>query len=167
MQAVTMSFVELSEEQLLRAMNFYTRTLRLAWDKILQSVTWLTGAAARSALPGMSNYAASNGALHAIVGPLAMELLPVRINCVASGLVRTNFWRNLGMPAEAQAAMYAGAEQSIPLRHVAEPEEIAHALLFAATNSYTTGTILEPDGGLHLGTVGAVQTEKRSFGNVG
>jgi NAD(P)-dependent dehydrogenase (short-subunit alcohol dehydrogenase family) len=130
-----------------------------------QSVTWLTGAAARSALPGMSNYAASNGALHAIMGPLAMELLPVRINCVASGLARTNFWRNLGMPAEAQAAMYAGAEQSIPLRHVAEPDEIAHALLFGATNSYT-GTILEPDGGLHLGTVGAVQTEKRSFGNV-
>jgi NAD(P)-dependent dehydrogenase (short-subunit alcohol dehydrogenase family) len=169
-QAVTMSFVELSEEQLLRAMNekflFYTRTLRLAWDKVGQSVTWLTGAAARTALPGMSNYAASNGALHAIMGPLTMELLPVRINCVASGLVRSDFWRNLGMPAEAQAAMYAGAEQSIPLRHVAEPEEIAHALLFAATNSYTTGTILDPDGGLHLGTVGAVQTEKRSFGNV-
>jgi NAD(P)-dependent dehydrogenase (short-subunit alcohol dehydrogenase family) len=165
-----MSFVELSEEQLLRAMNekflFYTRTLRLAWDKVGQSVTWLTGAAARSALPGISNYAASNGALHAIMDRSRWSSCRCASSASPPGLVRTNFWRNLGMPAEAQAAMYAGAEQSIPLRHVAEPDEIAHALLFAATNSYTTGTILDPDGGLHLGTVGAVQTEKCSFGNV-
>jgi len=100
-----------------------------------------------------------------MIGPLALELAPVRINCVAAGLTRTNFWSKLGMSNEVQAAMFADGERSIPLRHVAAPEEIAHALLFAATNPYTTGTILDPNGGLHLGRVSA-QSEEPSFGSV-
>lgn len=68
------------------------------------------------------------------------------------------------MSAEAQAAMFLDGERSIPLRHVAAPEEIAHALLFAATNRYTTGTILDTNGGLHLGRVN-VQSEQPSFGS--
>jgi NAD(P)-dependent dehydrogenase (short-subunit alcohol dehydrogenase family) len=141
------------------------RALRASLGQVRQSVTWLTGAAARTALAGLSNYAAPNGALHAVMGPLAMELAPVRINCVASGLVRTEFWTKLGMSAEDQQAMYAAAEKATPLRHVAEPEEIAHALLFAATNPYTTGTVLDTNGGLHLGRVSA-EPEGRSFGRV-
>ncbi|MGH9160290.1 MAG: SDR family oxidoreductase [Vicinamibacteraceae bacterium] len=169
-QAVTMPFTQLSEEDLLRGMNekflFYTRALRLAWGQIRESVTWLTGAAARVAQPGLSNYAAPNGALHAMIGSLAMELAPVRINCVAAGLTRTGFWRHLGMSDAACAAMYAGAEQLLPLRHVAEPEEIAHALFYVATNAYTTGTILDPNGGLHLGTISTAPAKGESFGNV-
>jgi len=163
-----MPFAELPEEQLLRGMNekflYYTRALRTSLGKVRESVTWLTGSAARSAFSGLSNYAAPNGALHAMLGPLALELAPVRINCVAAGLTRTNFWNRLGMSAEAQAAMFLDGERSIPLRHVAAPEEIAHALLFAATNRYTTGTILDTNGGLHLGRVN-VQSEQPSFGS--
>jgi NAD(P)-dependent dehydrogenase (short-subunit alcohol dehydrogenase family) len=84
---------------------------------------------------------------------------------VAAGLTRTNFWSKLGMSDEVQAAMFADGERSMPLRHVAAPEEIAHALLFAATNPYTAGTILDPNGGLHLGRVSA-QSEEPSFGSV-
>jgi len=83
---------------------------------------------------------------------------------MAAGLTRTNFWNRLGMSAEAQAAMFLDGERSIPLRHVAAPEEIARALLFAATNRYTTGTILDTNGGLHLGRVNA-QSEQSSFGS--
>lgn len=168
-QALTMPFVQLPEEQLLQGMNgkfiYYTRALRAAWGKVKQSITWLTGAAARTAFPGLSNYAAPNGALHAMMGPLALELAPVRINCVAAGLTRTNFWSALGMSPEAQAAMFADGERSIPLRHVAEPEEIAQALFFAATNRYTTGTVLDTNGGLHLGRVDAA-SEDPAFGSV-
>jgi NAD(P)-dependent dehydrogenase (short-subunit alcohol dehydrogenase family) len=167
-QAVTMPFAELPEEQLLRGINekflYYTRALRTSLGRVKESVTWLTGAAARTAFPGLSNYAVPNGALHAMIGPLALELAPVRINCVAAGLTRTNFWNRLGMSIEAQGAMFADGERSIPLRHVAAPEEIAHALLFAATNRYTTGTILDTNGGLHLGRVNP-QSEQRTFGS--
>jgi NAD(P)-dependent dehydrogenase (short-subunit alcohol dehydrogenase family) len=167
-QAVTMPFAELTEEDLLRGMNEkflqYTRALRSALGKVRRSVTWLTGAAARTALPGMSNYAAPNGALHAMMAPLAMELAPVRINCVAAGLTRTDFWNKLGMSAEAQAAMYANAEKSLPVGHVASPDEIADAVFFAATNPYTTGAIFDTNGGLHLGLAHAPQ-EVPSFGS--
>jgi NAD(P)-dependent dehydrogenase (short-subunit alcohol dehydrogenase family) len=158
-QALTMPFAQLPEEQLLRGMNekflYYTRALRAGLGKVRQSITWLTGAAARTALPGLSGYAAPNGALHAMMQPLAIELAPVRINCVASGLVRTHFWSNLGMSRDDQAAMYSSAEESVPLHYVAQPEDIAHAMLFAATNPYTTGTILDTNGGLHLGRAGS------------
>jgi NAD(P)-dependent dehydrogenase (short-subunit alcohol dehydrogenase family) len=70
------------------------------------------------------------------------------------------------MSAEAENTMYAGAKQLIPLRRVAPPDEFADALLFTATNRYTIGTILDPNGGLHLGTLGAVPSDKPSFGNV-
>jgi NAD(P)-dependent dehydrogenase (short-subunit alcohol dehydrogenase family) len=168
-QAVTMPFALLTEEHLLRSLNekflYYTRVLRVSLGQVRQSVTWLTGAAARTAIPGLSNYAAANGALHAMIGPLAMELAPVRVNCVASGLARTDFWNKLEMPAEEQALMFADAEKSSPVRHVAGPEEIAHAMLFAATNPYTTGTVLDTNGGLPLGRVSS-RPEILSFGSM-
>jgi NAD(P)-dependent dehydrogenase (short-subunit alcohol dehydrogenase family) len=168
-QALTKPFAQLTDEDLLTGMSekllYYSRVLRAALGSVRESVTWLTGSAARTAIPGLGNYAAANGALHAVMGPLAMELLPVRINCVASGLVRTDFWNKLGMSTETQRAMYAGAEASIPLRHVGTPDEIADALFFAATNTYTTGTVLDTNGGLHLGRVDAVGV-RASFGNV-
>jgi NAD(P)-dependent dehydrogenase (short-subunit alcohol dehydrogenase family) len=168
-QALTKPFPHLTDDDLLKGMSEkllnYSRVLRAALGQVRESITWLTGAAARTAIPGFGNYAAANGALHALMGPLAVELLPVRINCVASGLVRTDFWNKLGRSAEDQRAMYADAGASIPLRHVAAPDEIAHALFFAATNTYTTGTVLDTNGGLHLGRVD-VSGERAPFGRV-
>jgi NAD(P)-dependent dehydrogenase (short-subunit alcohol dehydrogenase family) len=168
-QAVSMPFAQLPEEQLLRGINekflYYTRALRASLGKVKESITWLTWAALRTAIAGLSNYAASNGALHAMIAPLAVELAPVRINCVAAGLTRTNFWNRLGMSPEVREAMFADGERSILLRHVAAPEEIAHALLFAATNRYTTGTILDTNGGLHLGRVN-IESEQPALGSV-
>jgi len=156
-QSITLPFAQLNDEHLRDAMDSkymaYTRTLRAALGYVQQSVTWLTGAAARTALPGLSNYAAPNGALHAMMGPLAMELAPIRINCVAAGLTHTAFWKNLGMSEVEQAAMFSESKRHIPIGHIAQPEEIAEALFFAATNTYTTGTVLDTCGGLQMGQV--------------
>ena len=156
-QTLTMPFMQLPEKQLVMGMEekflFYTRALRAGWGKVKESVTWLTGAAATSAVPGLSNYAAPNGALHAMMGPLAMELAPVRINCVAAGVTKTHFWANLGMSPQEQEGVYDGARQNFPLKRIAEPAQIAEAMFYAATNSVTTGSILNPDGGIHLGKV--------------
>ena len=55
-QAVSIPFAELPEEQLLRGIQekflYYTRALRASLGKVRESVTWLTGAAARTAIPG-------------------------------------------------------------------------------------------------------------------
>jgi NAD(P)-dependent dehydrogenase (short-subunit alcohol dehydrogenase family) len=138
---------------------------RAALSSIRASVTWLTGAAARTAIAGLGNYAAANGALNALIGPLAMEFAPIRINCVASGLARTDFWNKLGMAATAQEAMFADAARALPVQRVAEASDIAEALFFAATNRSTTGTILDTSGGLQLGRLDT-QAAGASFGGV-
>lgn len=156
-QAVTTVFRELPEEQIVRAIEdkllTYTRVLRAALRCVSESVTWLTGAAARTSLAGLSGYAAPNGALHAMLRPIAMEIAPIRINCVSPGLARTAFWDGLGMSREEQEEMFAGAARTIPLRRIGTAGDVAHAILFAATNPYVTGEIFDISGGLQLGTL--------------
>lgn len=167
-QATTTAFAALGESELMRAIEdkllTYTRTLRAALPHVSQSVTWLTAASARSALAGMSGYAAPNGALHAMLGPIAIEVAPLRINCVSPGLTRTRFWDRLGMSENEQEAMFTGASQTIPLRRIGTAEEIAQAMVFAATNPYITGTILDISGGLHLGPAPS-DPDPVSYGN--
>ena len=56
------------------------------------SITLITGAAGRRAIKGTSGLAAVNGALQAIIGPLALELAPIRVNAVSPGLIATPYW---------------------------------------------------------------------------
>jgi len=94
--------------------------------------------------------AAINGALERVVPPLATELAPLRVNAVSPGLVDTPWWDHL--PAEARAQLFDGIAKALPAGHVAQPEEIAQAVYFMATNPYITGSILEVAGGAHLAT---------------
>lgn len=155
LQALALPFVQLTDEIFQQALDgkffYYTRTLRAALGHVGESVTWLTGSAGRTALPGLGSYGATTGALHGMLGSLAMELAPLRINCVASGLARTEFWSKLGMPAEAEAAMYEEGAKMLPVGYVAGPEDIAEAMFFAAVNRYSTGTIMDTSGGQPLG----------------
>jgi NAD(P)-dependent dehydrogenase (short-subunit alcohol dehydrogenase family) len=167
-QAITTAFRELPEEQIMLAIEdkllTYTRALRAALPYVAQSVTWLTAAAARTSLAGLSGYAAPNGALHAMLGPIAMEIAPIRINCVSPGLTRTAFWDRLGMDTDEQKTMFADAAQTIPLRRIGAPEDVGQAMLFAATNRYVTGEILDISGGLQLGTLPS-SDDTVSYGN--
>jgi NAD(P)-dependent dehydrogenase (short-subunit alcohol dehydrogenase family) len=79
---------------------------------------------------------------------LAVELGPgVRVNCIAPGLVKTDFARALWEPAGDVVA--AG----LPLRRLGEPEDIAHAARFLAGPgaSWITGHTLVVDGGALAG----------------
>jgi NAD(P)-dependent dehydrogenase (short-subunit alcohol dehydrogenase family) len=112
------------------------------------SITLVTGAAARRAMRGMSGLAAVNGALHAMIGPLALEYAPIRVNAVSPGLIDTPYWDRV--PAEARRAMYDRSAASVPVGRVGTPEDIARAILFLAASSFTTGAILDCDGGARL-----------------
>ncbi|MGO8920775.1 MAG: SDR family oxidoreductase [Stellaceae bacterium] len=113
------------------------------------SITLVTGAAARRAIKGMSGLAAVNRALHAMIGPLALEYAPIRVNAVSPGLIPTPYWDR--MPADARQAMYDRSAASVPVGRVGTPADIAGAVLFLAGSSFTTGAIIDCDGGARLG----------------
>jgi NAD(P)-dependent dehydrogenase (short-subunit alcohol dehydrogenase family) len=113
------------------------------------SVTWITGAAARAAIPGMSALAASNGALHAMVGPLARELAPVRVNAVSPGFIDTPYWEQ-ALDAEARARTYETMAAMVPAQRVGTPQDVAAAVLLCVTNGFMTGAVIDCDGGRRL-----------------
>jgi len=54
------------------------------------------------------------------------------------------------MAEEAKRAYFAQLAAALPARRLGSAEDIAEALVFAATNANLTGTVIESDGGLRL-----------------
>ena len=112
------------------------------------SITLLGAITARAGMPGTAGIAAINGAVEALVKPLAAELAPIRVNGVSPGLVDTPWWS--GLPHDARQAYFAQAAQALPVRRIATANDIAEVVVLAATNANTTGAIIETDGGARL-----------------
>jgi len=69
----------------------------------------------------------------------------VRVNCIAPGLIRTDFARALWENPEAEAAF----NRSNPIRRIGDPRDIAGAAVFLAApaSAYVTGQMIVVDGG--------------------
>ena len=116
------------------------------------SITLLGAISARAGMPGTAGLAAINGAVEALVKPLAVELAPVRVNGVSPGLVDTPWWS--GLPGEVRDAFFAQAAAVLPARRVATADDVAEVVALAATNPNLTGTVIEADGGARLVSLG-------------
>lgn len=116
------------------------------------SITLLGAITARAGLPGTAGIAALNGAVEALVKPLAVELAPIRVNAVSPGVVDTPWWS--GLPEESRRAYFAQVAQVLPARRVATADDIAEVTVVAATNLNLTGTVIEADGGARLVSLG-------------
>jgi NAD(P)-dependent dehydrogenase (short-subunit alcohol dehydrogenase family) len=113
------------------------------------SITWVTGAASRAAIPGMSALAASNGALAAMVGPLARELAPIRVNAVSPGFIDTPYWGR-AMPDDVRAKTYDTMAAMVPVQRVGTPGDVAAAIGLCVANGFITGAVIDCDGGRRL-----------------
>jgi NAD(P)-dependent dehydrogenase (short-subunit alcohol dehydrogenase family) len=102
--------------------------------------------AGRDPAPGTAAYAAAKGGLTTLTRALAMDFAPkVRVNQVTVGLVRTEL-------AHVYYGDEAGQERvaaAIPMRRMAEPDDVAAACLLLASPlvDYATGSELLVDGG--------------------
>ena len=89
-------------------------------------------------------YPASKFAVNGITISLARELAPlgIRVNAVAPGITKTD------MVASLPENLIEPLIKTIPLRRIGEPEDIANAFLFLASDmaSYITGQVLGVDG---------------------
>lgn len=100
-------------------------------------------------------YASAKAALHAFGKALARELAPaIRVNVVAPGMTRTPLVETLmqGYAREFGTNIHNAERlelqrRGVPLARLAEPEEIALAVLYLAEATFCTGTILDVSGG--------------------
>lgn len=113
------------------------------------SIVNVSSGAARKGLRGLTAYAASKGAVEAFTRALAVEAAPtVRVNVVAPGVTGSPKVR-AGLTGDRGPTSIEGASRGTPLKRIAEPEEIADAIVFLASDqaSFITGETLSVNGG--------------------
>jgi len=108
----------------------------------VSSVVGLTGNA------GQTNYAASKAGIIGFSKSLALEMASrnILINCIAPGFIETEMTEILGPD------VLTSAIQSIPLKKMGQPQDIANTALFLASSmsNYITGQVFIVDGGLAI-----------------
>ncbi|MFL6599887.1 MAG: SDR family NAD(P)-dependent oxidoreductase [Steroidobacteraceae bacterium] len=111
------------------------------------AITLVSSIGAMMGSPLIGAYNISKAADLQLARNLAVELGPrnVRVNCVAPGLVKTDFARALWENPEIARA----AEGSTALRRLGEPDDIAGAVVFLSSDAarYVTGQCIIIDGG--------------------
>lgn len=121
------------------------------------SVTGLVGGG-----PGSAQYASSKHAILGLTKTAALEAAPrgVRINAIAPGFVETGMTVN-ATPGGAQA-LSAAYSHAIPLGRVAQPAEIAEAVVWMCSDAagYVVGHTLVVDAGLIAGLQRVMQPPK-------
>ncbi len=101
-------------------------------------------------LPRMSAYSAAKGAIISLTRAMAVDFAPdgIRVNCIAPGTTMTPLGKRL--IEHDTPEMLERRLSRYPLHRFGQPEEIAHGVLFLASDesSYATGMCLTLDGGL-------------------
>lgn len=108
--------------------------------------------ASAKGMPNLSLYSASKAAVRSFARSWANDLKgrKIRVNSVSPGVTRTPIMENGLKMSDDQIAQFAGVlEQISPIARMAQPDEIATAILFLASNaaSYVNGIELAVDGG--------------------
>jgi 3alpha(or 20beta)-hydroxysteroid dehydrogenase len=104
----------------------------------------ISAASGERGSPGTAVYSISKGAINALTRQAAVDLAPykIRVNGIISGIVGTPLGKK-------DMGNRKTEYDSIPLRRIGQPEDVAEAALFLASekSSYITNAILPVDGG--------------------
>ena len=108
----------------------------------------ITSVVGASGNPGQANYAAAKAGVAGMTRALARELgsRGITVNCVAPGFIATDM--TAALSDEQKAALTA----TIPLGHLGQPADIAHAVAYLAAPEagYVTGQELHVNGGMYM-----------------
>jgi NAD(P)-dependent dehydrogenase (short-subunit alcohol dehydrogenase family) len=125
------------------------------------SVIVVASISASNATPGLGAYSPSKAALSMLVRQLANELGPdgIRCNGVSPGQTLTPMTKHIYEDPEASRLRLA----NIPLRRIAQPDDIAAAVAFLASRdaAYITGVDLLVDGGLHTALMAMARADAK------
>lgn len=143
-------FEQMSEEDWDKVLDINLKSVFLTSQAVVKVMTEgskivdISSVASVIGFPALSHYCASKGGINGFVRALALELAPkkINVNAVAPGAINTP---GAASNEEQKKQTIAG----IPLARMGEPEDIANAVLFLASNesNYITGQIIVVDGG--------------------
>jgi 3-oxoacyl-[acyl-carrier protein] reductase len=118
--------------------------IRERWGRIVN----ITSVVAEAGNSGQANYCASKAGLIGLTKSLAHELASrnVTVNAVAPGFIETDMTGSLNDELKAKIT------ESVPLKRMGKPEEIAAAVRFLASEEagYITGHVLDVNGGMYM-----------------
>ena len=121
------------------------RVARAANIRAGGSLTLVSGFLSIRPRPAAAIVGAANGALESLARSLALELAPVRVNCVSPGIIDTPI--RAAMPEAARRDMLAKAAAALPVGRVGVGEDIARQILAFMTIGFATGSVVYLDGG--------------------
>jgi len=115
------------------------------------SIILNTSVAGSTGNPGASAYSATKAALRSLARTAAAELVGrgIRVNTVAPGPIVTPILGRTGLPKEAIDEFTKRVVERVPMKRFGQPEEVAGAVAFLASqdSSYITGVEINVDGG--------------------
>jgi 3-oxoacyl-[acyl-carrier protein] reductase len=118
--------------------------VRERWGRIVN----ITSVVGESGNAGQANYVASKAGLIGLTKSLAQELASrnITVNAVAPGFIATD------MTASLSDELKAKITESVPLKRIGSPEDIAAAVRFLAGDDagYITGHVLDVNGGMYM-----------------
>ena len=132
------------------------RGMRAAIPRMLAqgggSIVNLSSVQAHVGFLGWSGYAASKGGIDALTRQAAVEYARagIRVNAIVPGTIMTEMNEAIMAEADDGDAVMAGWLAMHPIGRVGQPEEVAAAIVFLASDeaSFITGELLRVDGGL-------------------
>ena len=113
------------------------------------TLVFIGGTGGRRPGVGLSGIVAGTAAMQAVIGNLALEIAPIRINLIAPGFVDTPLSASLlgdGLDARREEL-----RSTLPIGRVVGPEDVAALAVHLMTNTALTGATYDVDGGQQLG----------------
>lgn len=109
------------------------------------SLTLVSGFLSVRPRPNSAIVSGANGALESLTRALALELKPVRVNCVSPGIIDTPI--RAAMPEAARKELLAKTAAGLPVGRVGLAEDIGRQILGFMGNGFASGAIVYIDGG--------------------
>ncbi|MGE5568251.1 MAG: 3-oxoacyl-[acyl-carrier-protein] reductase [Rhodospirillales bacterium] len=118
--------------------------MKARWGRIIN----IASVVGQSGNPGQANYVASKAGIIGLTKTLAQELgsRNITVNAIAPGFIETD------MTAKLTEEQRAGMLAKVPLKRGGQPEDIANAVKFLASDdaAYITGHVLAVNGGMYM-----------------
>ncbi|KAF1919457.1 hypothetical protein BDU57DRAFT_585615 [Ampelomyces quisqualis] len=108
------------------------------------SYTITTGSISEKPMPDWTVVAGYAAGLHAMVRNLALELKPIRVNGISSGVVNTELWK---MSEEERETMMTSMGENLATGRAGRPEDVAESYLAVLKDGNMTGSMVQTDGG--------------------